>query len=338
MHTLAIHGKDDIRLEQRPTPQPGEPGDQQVRLKVAYVGICGSDLHYFFRGANGDFVVREPLTPGHELSAVIDDDPSGTFLPGTPVTVHPATFGPQLPEIPDARHLWPGGTYLGSASTWPHTQGAMSQYIVVGRDMVRRLPGVLDLRTAALAEPLAVALHAVNMAGDVKNQRVLVIGCGPIGLLQIAAAIASGAASVDATDIVDEALSRACGLGASQTFQAGQHSLQEATYDVVFECSGSAAGVNSAWAAVRRRGTIVHVGMLPAGPQPLALSVLVNKEVTLRTSFRFNDEIDQAIQVLAAHLEFAAVITHEFAAHEAVQAFTTAKDAAKSGKVLIKMS
>lgn len=334
MKTLAIHGKDDIRLEDRPIP---EPGPDQVRLKVAYVGICGSDLHYYFQGANGDFVVREPLIPGHELSAVIDADPSGTYAPGTPVTVHPATFGPALPEIPDARHLWHGGTYLGSASTMPHTQGAMSEYMIVGLDMVRPLPTGLDLRTAALAEPLAVALHAVTLAGDLTGTKVLVIGSGPIGLLQIAASIASGAASVDATDVVDQALERARNLGASQTFAVGSETPEDASYDVVFECSGSAPGTNSAWRAVRRRGTVVHVGMLPAGPQPLALAVLMNKEVTLRTSFRFDDEIDQAVQVLAEHPEFADVITHEFPAKDASEAFTVGKDSARSGKVLVRM-
>lgn len=335
MQTLAIHAKDDLRLEERPIP---EPGDGQVRLKVAYVGICGSDLHYYFSGANGDFMVREPLVPGHELSAVVDVDPSGTYAPGTPVTVHPATFGPALPECPDARHLWPGGSYLGSASTWPHTQGAMSEFLIVGGDMVRPLPEGLDLRTAALAEPLGVAIHAANLAGDLAGKKVLVIGCGPIGLLQIAASIGRGAATVDASDVIEGALERARNVGATTTYRAGTDEIEPPSYDVVFECSGSAPGTNAAWAAVRRRGTVVQVGMLPAGPQPLALSVLVNKEVTLRTSFRFDDEIDEAVVMLSEHPEFAQVITHEFDAADAVEAFGVAKDSAVSGKVLVKLS
>lgn len=334
MKSLAIHGALDLRLEDVPVP---EPTADQVRLKVAYVGICGSDLHYYFQGANGDFVVEEPLVPGHELSGVVDLDPSGTYAPGTPVTVHPATFGEPLPECPDARHLWPGGSYLGSASTHPHTQGAMSEYLLVGRDMVRPLPEGLDLRTAALAEPLGVALHAANMAGELAGAKVLVIGSGPIGLLQIAAALGRGAASVDASDVIPEALERAKDLGAARVFRAGADEIPDAAYDVVFECSGSAPGSNSAWRAVRRRGVVVHVGMLPAGPQPLALSVLVNKEATVRTTFRFDDEIDEAVTMLRAHPEFARVITHEYAAADAVSAFEIAKDSSASGKVLVRM-
>ena len=95
MKALAIHGKEDIRWEDRGDP---EPGDGEVRLRVGYVGICGSDLHYYFYGANGENVVREPFTPGHELSALVDLDPSGRYPTGSPVTVHPARYGTPTPE------------------------------------------------------------------------------------------------------------------------------------------------------------------------------------------------------------------------------------------------
>jgi L-idonate 5-dehydrogenase len=140
-----------------------EPGLNQVRIKVAYVGICGSDLHYFFEGANGAFVVKEPLVPGHELSATLDFDPCNEILVGTRVTVHPAIFGNSEPAIVDRPHLWPQGSYLGSASTWPHTQGAASEYLIVERSMIRKLPVGVSLRSAALAEPLAVSFHAINI-------------------------------------------------------------------------------------------------------------------------------------------------------------------------------
>ena len=173
MKTLFIHGREDIRLEDVPTPEPG-PGE--VRLRIAYVGVCGSDLHYYFNGANGAFVVEEPMAPGHEVSGVVDFDPSGKLDPGTPVTVHPATFGDPIPGIEDKRHLFPGGSYLGSASTHPHTQGGMSEFLIVKDFMVRPLPEGMDLRVAALAEPLGVALHGINVAGGVEGKRVVVSG------------------------------------------------------------------------------------------------------------------------------------------------------------------
>ena len=90
MKALYINSKLVLELVEKEVPQPAQG---EVRVKITHFGICGSDLHYYYEGANGAFVVKEPLMPGHELSGTIDLDPSGEFAPGTPVTIHPATFG-----------------------------------------------------------------------------------------------------------------------------------------------------------------------------------------------------------------------------------------------------
>ena len=334
MKSLLIHGKLDLREEVIPTPNPAS---DEVRIRMAYAGICGSDLHYYFEGANGAFVVKEPLSPGHEVSGEIDLDPSGEFTPGTAVTIHPATFGTPLPGLEDARHLWPAGAYLGSASTWPHTQGGASEYLVVKRSMIRTLPSGVDLKVATLAEPLAVGLHAINIAGGVSGKRVLVSGSGPIGLLAAAAALAQGASEVVASDVIEPALVRANALGVSRTILVGRDEMPESYFDVVLECSGVASALSAAIVAVTRRGIIVQVGMLGAGPQPIAIAPLVSKEVQLRGTFRFNDEIDAALTMLASHPKLGSAITHTFAASDAVKAFEVAKDAKQSGKVLIEL-
>ena len=340
MKTLFIHGREDIRLENVPTPEPG-PGE--VRLRIAYVGVCGSDLHYYFNGANGAFVVEEPMAPGHEVSGVVDFDPSGKLDPGTPVTVHPATFGDPIPGIEDKRHLFPGGSYLGSASTHPHTQGGMSEFLIVKDFMVRPLPEGMDLRVAALAEPLGVALHGINVAGGVEGKRVVVSGSGPIGLLAAAAAVAKGAAEVVSTDVLAGPLDRARRLGARpvRVGGAGSAELPRGHFDVALECSGIPAAVSATIEAVRPAGVHAQIGMMGAGPQPIALAMLIAKEIQLRGCFRFNTEIDEAIELLAARPEIAdVVVTHVFrgdSADSAVEAFTTAKDSDASGKVLVDM-
>jgi L-idonate 5-dehydrogenase len=334
MKAIVIHGKDDLRVEEVPTPEPAEG---QVRLRIAYGGVCGSDLHYWAEGANGEYVVREPLVPGHEVSGTVDLDPAGELAAGTPVTVHPATFGTPEPGIEDRRHLWPGGAYLGSASTRPHTQGGMSEYLLVRRDMVRVLPAGLPLRRAALAEPLAVALHGLTVAGDVTGRRVLVSGSGPIGLLAAAAALARGAAQVVVTDVLEGPLERARGIGVHGTVRVGAEQIPPGAFDVVLECSGVPAAVSPALVGARRGGVVVQVGMVPDEARPVNLAPLVSKELQLRGSFRFDDEIGEAIELLAARPGIEDVVTHEFPADRAVEAFATARDSAVSGKVLVSL-
>lgn len=334
MRAIVINGKLDLAEAEVPTP---EPADGQVRLRMAYGGICGSDLHYYYEGANGAFVVREPLIPGHEVSGTVDLDPSGELTPGTPVTVHPATFGTPEPGLEGHRHLWPNGAYLGSASTWPHTQGGMSEYLLVDKGMIRVLPDTLPLRRAALAEPLAVGLHGIRLAGGVKGKKVLVSGSGPIGLLAAAAALADGAAEVVSTDVLLGPLERARALGVHRTVQVTEEEIPEMAFDVVLECSGVPAAINAAFVAARRAGTYVQVGMVPNEPKGINLAPMISKELTVHGSFRFNDEIDDAIAMLDSIPGIEDVITHELPQDQAVEAFAVAKDSQASGKVLVSL-
>ena len=332
MKALYIDGKLDLVEREVPLPEPGEG---EVRIRVHFVGICGSDLHYYFEGANGAFVVKEPLTPGHELSARVDLDPSGTWAPGTPVTVHPARFGQSEAGIEDAPNLWPGGSYLGSASTAPHTQGGMSEYLIVDVGMVRALPEELSLEAAALAEPLAVSLHGVTRAGDVTGKRVLVSGAGPIGLLAVAAAKSRGAAEVTITDLLPEPLARGRAVGADRTIQIGVEEIPENAFDVVLECSGAAPAISQAFRSARRRGIVVQIGMVPDEGRPINLAPAISKEISIHGVFRFVDEIDEAIRILAAEPGVASVVTQVIPATSAAEAFDIARDSSASGKVLV---
>lgn len=332
MKSLVIHGKEDIRWDDREIP---EPGAGEVRLRVGFVGICGSDLHYYFHGANGEYMIREPLVPGHELSGVVDLDPSGRLAPGTPVTVHPARYGASVPGLEDRPHLRPGGDYLGSAAANPHRQGGASEYLIVEEHMIRVLPDGLPLERAALAEPLAVALHAVGLAGDVSGKRVLVIGAGPIGLLVVAAAVHAGAGVVGASDVRTEPLDRAQALGATEVALVGRDTIENESYDIVFECSGVGVALTQAVRATRRTGTIVQVGMLPNSDIGVNLAPLLAKELTIRGAFRFSTEIDDAVRMLAESDALDPVISHVLPASDAVNAFTIARDSSASAKVLL---
>ncbi|UFU06495.1 zinc-binding dehydrogenase [Ruania halotolerans] len=330
MRAVRIHGQGDMRIEELPALE-SVPG--QVRIRPTYVGICGSDLHYFSDGAAGIFRIVDPLIPGHEMSGTVEADPSGRLSPGTPVTVHPSTWGP---PSDGPRHTWPGGTFLGSASTSPHTQGAMAESLVVTADQVRPLPAGLSLRTAVLVEPLAVALHALAMGG--RGSRVLISGSGPIGLLTAAAALAHGAEEVWCADVRSGPLERAVSLGVHQTINVSQTMLPESAFDVVYECAGLPQTLHALLSACRRGGTLVQVGNVPNEDRPVNLAPIVSKEIALRGVFRYDTEIDDAIAMLADNPEIESVITHEFSLDEVNQAFATAADSEASGKVIVRVS
>ena len=332
MNSLKIYGAEDMRWEEseKPTLEAG-----QVLLRVHYVGICGSDLHYYFHGDNGGNVIREPFTPGHELSATIAEDPDNEWKVGTKVTVHPARFGEKDDRSPQRQYLWAGGDYLGSASCFPHRQGGAAEYIAVDRAMIRALPEGLGLKEASLAEPLAVALHAVNIGNDVIGDRALVLGGGPIGLLVAAALKEKGVKDVALGDIQEAALERGKSLGVDETFHIGVEQVPDGSYPVVFECSAAAPSLTQAIKSVYPGGVVVQVGTLPNAEIKVNLAPLVSKEVQLRGTLRFNTEIDDAISILHKNPTIVDVVTHEFPAEEAVEAFNIAKNSAASGKVLI---
>ncbi|MBF4588280.1 L-idonate 5-dehydrogenase [Curtobacterium sp. VKM Ac-2887] len=335
---VVVHGKGDLRVEQLPLPLPRA---NEAVVTVAYGGICGSDLHYWKNGAVGESILRQPMVLGHEIVGTVTTaaaDGSGPVA-GATVAVHPATIGTAPGRYPSARpNLAPGTTYLGSAAHLPHAQGGFARYTALPTRMLRPLPRKLSLRDAALAEPAAVALHGVRRAGDVAGKCALVIGAGPIGALSVAALRRAGAAEITAVDIQELPLRIAREVGADRTVHATDtETIDAIEADVVIESSGNHHGFASAVRGAARGGTVVLVGLLPTGPQPALVSLATTKELDLRGSFRFVDEISEVLEALADDtLIIGPVATHEFAVENALEAFRTAADASVSGKVLLR--
>lgn len=326
-----IHGQGDLRVEELPLPAP-DPG--RALVAVRYGGVCGSDLHYWRHGGVGDFRLKEPMVLGHE---VVGTALTGEFA-GRPVAVHPATPCGVCPECVDGRrNVCRDTRYLGSAARTPHVQGGFASRIAVPEEQLRPLPEGLDLRRAALAEPLSVALHAVRRAGDVAGRHVLVTGAGPIGCLVVAAAKAAGAARVTVTDLLPAALEYGRTAGADDLVRADDPSdLGWPTeVDVAIEASGVAAGLDTCLRLVRRGGVVVQLGMLPPGQSPFAGNLVVSREIELRGAFRFDGEFDDALQLLAAEPVFDGLVSAVVPVDEAEAAFVLAADRGKSCKVLL---
>jgi len=335
---VVAHAAGDLRIDDVLLAAPA-PDDAVI--EVRYGGICGSDLHYWLHGAAGESVLKAPMILGHEIVGTVIRaavDGSGPAA-GTAVAVHPATPGPGAARYPaDRPNLSPGCTYLGSAARFPHTDGAFSRYAALPARMLRALPGNLDLRTAALIEPASVAWHAVARAGDVAGKTALVIGSGPIGALAVAVLKRAGAGRIVAVDMHAKPLEIAAAVGADEVLAAGDaEAIAAVEADIVIESSGSHHGLASAIKGAVRGGTVVMVGLLPSGPQPVLISLAITRELELVGSFRFNDEIDDVIAALAdGSLRIDPVITHEYPVARALEAFGVARNSAESGKVLLR--
>ncbi|WP_369239035.1 L-idonate 5-dehydrogenase [Streptomyces sp. R21] len=332
-----IHGQDDLRVDELPVPSPG-PG--QALVAVRYGGVCGSDLHYWRHGGVGDFRLREPMVLGHEVVGTVlayGDGASGP-VPGTAVAVHPATECGACPECRDGRaNVCRDTRYLGSAARTPHVQGGFAAQVVVPARQLRAVPAGLELRRAALAEPLSVALHAVRRAGSVAGRHVLVTGAGPIGCLVVAAAKAAGAAHVTVTDLLPQALEYASAAGADTVVRADHpgDAGWPSEVDAAIEASGVAAGLDTCLRLVRRGGVVVQLGMLPPGQSPFAGNLVVSREIELRGAFRFDAEFDSALELLAAEPAFDALVSAVVPVRDAESAFALAADRSRSCKVLL---
>jgi L-idonate 5-dehydrogenase len=317
---VVVHGADDLRVDDLPDPVPREG---EVLVAMEWGGICGSDISYWRNGSSGTAVLKRPLVLGHEVAgriAGIGPGVSGVSV-GQPVTVHPATAA---------------GGYFGSAACDPHTDGGFSELRVVRAEQIRMLPSNVDTEHGALAEPLAVAMHAVNRAGEARGRDVLVNGAGPIGALVVAAAKYAGAASVTAADVADVPLKIAQAMGADEVINVGAREELPVDIELVFEASGAVAALGAVLNATARGGTIVQVGNLPGKAVPASLGDLVTREITWVGSYRFVDEITDAVAAMENGLDVTPLITHRYPINEAVQAITVAADRdSGSGKVLL---
>ncbi len=331
-----IHGALDLRLEDETAR---ELGPHDVLLRLGAGGICGSDLHYYKEGRVGAFVVREPLVPGHEASGIVDTVGSAVtrVKPGQKVAINPS-HPCGLCDYCRAgrgnlcRHMF----FLGSASVFPHAQGMFRERFVMGEAQLTPITeAAISLGEIACAEPLSIGLHAVNRAGSVLGETVLVTGGGTIGCMAVMSARLAGAAHVIVCDINDRALEMARTVGADRTIRTDQVAPEELAdlAEVSLECAGSPAALNTCLKATRRGGRIVQVGTMPPELSFPANSIMV-RELDYRGAFRAHLEFDWAVQAIRSRrVDVRPLISAQLPLSRSKDAFELALDRTRSTKV-----
>ena len=271
------------------------PGEGEVRLDVAFCGICGTDLH-ISHGAM-DARIPTPMVIGHEMSGTVAEVGDGVdaIRPGDHVVVRPLDTRESSPADRGFSHIGRKLKFIGIDSP-----GALQASWTVPAFTIHALPPGLDLRLAALAEPLAVACHDVRRSELAAGETAVVIGGGPIGALIGLVARASGARTlVVEPDAERRALAAELGLESYEPENDLAAAIGEVGAEVVFEVSGSAAGILAATKHAAIRGRVVVVAIFPE-PKPVALFDLFWKELDVRGARVYEPEdFEAAIRLLA---------------------------------------
>lgn len=311
MKAILLAAPKQLRITDLPRPALA---DGQVRVRVRNVGVCGSD--YSSIAGKLPFT-RFPIVVGHEASGEVLESAASGWAQGERVLLHPilcrrddAVFARGEVHHSDSTEV------LGVVSR----NGAYAEEVVVEDYMLRRMTRGMDFETAAMVEPVAVAVRAFQLGAPRGQDRVLVFGAGNIGLILIQVARALGAAEVVVTDVMPERLELARALGVDEAIDvSGDYPAAhlEKRFDMVIDGVGTAASVNNALAACVRGGRIVVYGV-PAGDINYPLKVAFSKDVTLSTSRLYDANFDLAIKLVAERkLRLTDIITHRVTLDEA---------------------
>lgn len=343
MKSIVIHAAKDLRIEEceREELAPG-----QVRVKLAIGGICGSDLHYYNHGGFGAIRLKEPMILGHEVAGHIAALGEGVsqLRVGQLVGVSPSRPCYACKYCREGlMNQCLNMRFYGSAMPFPHIQGAFREELIADTSQCVPADG-LSASEAAMAEPLAVTLHATRRAGELLGKSVLVTGCGPIGVLSILAARRAGADLIVATDLSDYTLSQAKRAGADFTLNMAttpealdDYKADKGHFDVLYECSGAQAALTNAIAAMRPGATILQLGL--GGDMTLPMMQITAKELVLKGSFRFHSEYATAISLMQKRLiDVNPLISETVALQDARLGFDLANDRSKAMKVQIAFS
>ncbi len=306
-----------------------KPGEKDVLVKLEYVGICGSDVHYLEHGKIGDFVVNGDFILGHECAGTVVEIGSGVqnLKVGDRVALEPGITCGQCEFCKTGKYnLCPDVEFLAT----PPYHGSLMNYIAFPENMCFKLPENITTKEGALVEPLAVGMHAA-LQGNVKlGNSVVILGAGTIGLVTLLACKAYGATEITVVDVIPKRLEYAKKLGATATLNAAEvdvnTEIEKMTskrgVDIVIETAGSARTISQTPYLVKNGGTIVLVGLAPQDIIEFNFAKIMAKEAEIKSVFRYRNIYPTAIKAIAKGIiDITGIVTHEFDFDDVAKAF-----------------
>ena len=328
-----LTGARSIAVER--TALPADIPEGHVRLRLTVGSLCGTDLHYYRTYENAGFKMQRPTTLGHEACAVVEDANGGALRAGQLVALDPiVSCGACAPCRSGSRNYCTNKVFPGSATTVPHRDGFFQERLDWPAACCHPVLDTVDPAHLTFAEPLACTLHALDTGGMAKGDRVLVVGCGPMGLLAVAASVARGA-QVSATDLRSGPVSLAERLGATG-LAADREVVPEARFDIVVEASGSPHGFNAALGAAQRGGAVILLSNIQPSATVVDLHRIMLKELRVVGSFQFDAEFRTAVEMIASGaIDVAPMIAARFALADLGPALELMLSGEAAGKILL---
>lgn len=322
-------------------PRPGE-----LLVKMAAVGICGSDLHWWADGHISGNPARYPQVLGHEPAGTVVEVGAGVkgFKPGDRVSMEPSLTCGHCEFCIQGRHnLCVTSRFMGG----PEAQGFLRDYVTVPAHNADPVPDSLSFHQATLMEPVAVWVHVFEIAPVRMQQTIAVLGCGPIGLIGIAMAKAAGAETILACDRVTHRLSLAKSMGATAVFDLRTDDFRDAIMQAtrglgahqVYDAAGAPETINLGIKCTRSGGRFVLIGI----PSPLSFEVDLHtalaREIDVQTIRRSNHKGRQAAALLRSGQIPTSLITHAMPLEQAQTAFEMLNErSGGAGKVILDLT
>jgi L-iditol 2-dehydrogenase len=318
MLTAHLTGVREFTLVEEETPDP-QPNELQVR--VAAVGICGSDMHSYSEGGVGDSPCRYPMVLGHEPSGVVLKAGSlvGGWQPGDYGALEPAIFCYHCEFCLRGQHNLCSNLRFMSTPTEP---GFFRNVVNVPAHNMLPVTSNVSVEEASLMEPLAVVLHTLRLGSFRAGESALVMGAGPIGLLTIAALKLFGAKRVWAVEPLKHRREMALAMGAAAAMDTSDPEIHKLNAEIAFDCAAKDVTVNECLAAVKPGGRVVLTGIHSELEVPFSIHVMRRNEISVFGVRRSNNEAEDARDLLQDHIKlFAPLITHKRPLTEIAAAF-----------------
>ena len=330
MKAAKLFAPGDIRIVEVEKPSPGAG---EVLVQVKEVGICASDVHYFRDGRIGDAIVTEPLILGHEFAGIIAEIGAGVtnVKAGDRVAVEPAIPCNECYLCAEgAFNLCRNIKFCGT----PPYDGALREFLAWPANLIVPIPDSMSLGEAAMLEPLAIGVYAVDLAEPIQGRSIGVLGVGAVGLSILEAAKATGCGMAIATDLIPARLEIARKLGADKIFladdqvvQAVKASTDDKGLDIVFEAAGENEAVMQATEMVRPGGLVVVGGIPREDFMTVTASTVRRKGLTIKLLRRSNQTLRRSIEMVkSGKVDVASFISHRFPLEKVTEAFELARD------------